>query len=46
MIRLIRNHWEGAVMAIFLAAAFVIAGTLDEPTMTAHDGSTKYASKE
>lgn len=46
MIRLMRNHWEGAVMALFLTVAFALAGTLDEPTMTAHDGSTKYASKE
>lgn len=46
MMSLIRDHWEGAVMALFLTVAFVIAGTLDEPTMTAHDGSTKYASKE
>ncbi|MBR8657640.1 hypothetical protein KDH83_30435 [Achromobacter sp. Marseille-Q0513] len=46
MKRLILTHWEGAVMALFLTIAFVMGGTLDKPTMTAHDGSTKYASKE
>lgn len=46
MKRLIRNHWEGAVMAIFLAVAFALAGALDEPMTTAQSGSSKYASKE
>jgi hypothetical protein len=46
MMSLIRDHWEGAVMALFLTVAFALAGTLDEPPTIAQDGATKYASKE
>lgn len=41
--RLLRNHWEGVVMALLMTVAFSLAGMLDEPasTLTACDGCGK-----